>query len=193
MTMNYASLLAAFPDMFPMCQPQSETLQGVELSALRILHLLQNTAFSRDFMLELNREIKGKDSDSLVEIYRFVFTELREGYASGQLTIFDKETAGNLDILANIISESDEMKEIFLGNRQKGMAWIPGPNGMNLEKGIGSCEGNMLESQSVLGPFFSVSFLPNSIGLRRDERFKRTADKTESELKGCKTQQQFDK
>jgi len=41
------------------------------------------------------------------------------------------------------------------------MTWIPGPNGMNLEKGIGSCEGDMLELNSVLGPFFSVSFLPN--------------------------------
>lgn len=40
MTMNYASLLAAFPDMFPMSLPLNEKYEGVELSAFRILHLL---------------------------------------------------------------------------------------------------------------------------------------------------------
>lgn len=73
------------------------------------------------------------------------------------------------------------------------MAWIPGPNGMNLEKGIGSCTGDLLETQSVLGPFFSVSFLPNSTSLKRDDRFKKTAERTDNELKGTKTQNSFDK
>lgn len=45
------------------------------------------------------------------------------------------------------------------------MAWIPGPGGINLEKGISSCNGALLEHNSTIGPYFSVSFLPNTIAL----------------------------
>lgn len=38
------------------------------------------------------------------------------------------------------------MKELFVHNRDDGMVWIPGPGGINLEKGIGSCTGDMLEN-----------------------------------------------
>ena len=34
------------------------------------------------------------------------------------------------------------------------VAWIPGPGGLNLAKGVGSCTGDMLEHASVMGPFF---------------------------------------
>lgn len=46
MAMNYASLLAAFPDMFPMCLPYDEKYDGVELSAYRILHLIETHGYS---------------------------------------------------------------------------------------------------------------------------------------------------
>jgi Ubiquitin elongating factor core len=98
-----------------------------------------------------------------------------------------------LDILTSIINENEEMKELFISNRQKGMLWIPGPGGINLEKGIGSCTGDLLEKISVLGPLFSVSFLPNSISFKRDERFKKTSNKIDSELKNIKKQSEFEK
>lgn len=44
------------------------------------------------------------------------------------------------------------MKDLLISGL--GIAWIPGPNGINLEKGIGSCTGDLLEHHSVLGPFF---------------------------------------
>jgi hypothetical protein len=75
------------------------------------------------------------------------------------------------------VNESDEMKELFVSNRSQGIAWIPGPGGINLEKGIGSCTGDLLENSSVLGPFFSISFLPNSLNLKPDPRFKKTSEK----------------
>lgn len=62
------------------------------------------------------------------------------------------------------------------------MAWIPGPGGINLEKGIGSCTGDLLESSSVLGPFFSVSYLSNSLNLKGDGKFMKTAEKIHNEL-----------
>jgi hypothetical protein len=67
------------------------------------------------------------------------------------------------------------------------MAWIPGPGGINLEKGIGSCTGELLEYKSVLGPFLTISFLPTSLSFKRDDRFKKTAEKTETELSNIKS------
>ena len=53
------------------------------------------------------------------------------------------------------------------------MAWIPGPGLINLEKGISACTGNLIEQNSTLGPYFCISFLPNTIGLRSDEKFEK--------------------
>ena len=68
------------------------------------------------------------------------------------------------------------------------IAWIPGPGGINLEKGIGSCTGDLLESTSVLGPFFQMSFLPTSLTLKADERFKMFSEKVVTELQTANTQ-----
>ncbi len=78
-------------------------------------------------------------------MYSFIFSSIRSKYQS-ELTIFDSTAVGNLDILTNILNESDEMKEIFVGLRAQGISWIPGPGGINLEKGIGSCTGDLLEN-----------------------------------------------
>ena len=74
------------------------------------------------------------------------------------------------------------MKELFVHNRGDEMVWIPGPGGINLEKGIGSCTGDMLETASVLGPFFSLSYLPNTINFKSDSRFIKTSEKINQEL-----------
>ena len=66
------------------------------------------------------------------------------------------------------------------------MVWIPGPGGINLEKGIGSCTGDMLETASVLGPFFSLSYLPNTINFKSDSRFIKTSEKINQELSQAK-------
>jgi hypothetical protein len=78
------------------------------------------------------------------------------------------------------------MKELFVHNRGDGMVWIPGPGGINLEKGIGSCTGDMLENSSVLGPFFSLSYLPNTINFKSDSRFIKTSEKINQELTQAK-------
>lgn len=91
--------------------------------------------------------------------------------------------------MSSILNESEEMKEIFVNLTSHGAVWIPGPNGINLTKGIGSCTGDSLEHYSVLGPFFSVSFLPQSLNLKGDERFLKTIEKAEGEMKQAKNQQ----
>jgi hypothetical protein len=67
-----------------------------------------------------------------------------------------------------------------------GEVWIPGPGGINLEKGIGSCTGDLIESSSILGPFFSITIMPNSLTLKPDERFIRTSEKFSGELSQAK-------
>jgi hypothetical protein len=147
---------------------------------------LENHGYVSAFMSELNQQIKSMDEESFRDIYKFIFTAIRAKYQS-DLTIFDSHVAGYLDIISNILNESDELKELFIKNRNAGMAWIPGPGGINLEKGIGSCTGDLLEKTSILGPFFSVSFLPNSLTLKPDERFNRTAEKFGQELRQAKS------
>lgn len=60
------------------------------------------------------------------------------------LTIFDNPVV-YIDILNSILSMNEELKDLFLNLKQHGVAWIPGPGGINLEKGIGSCTGDLLE------------------------------------------------
>ena len=105
------------------------------------------------------------DEEAFEEIYKYIFTSIRRSFKT-ELTIFDPHAAGYLDIISSIVNESDQLKELFIHNKGDGMVWIPGPGGINLEKGIGSCTGDLLESSSVLGPYFSVSFLPNTLNLK---------------------------
>ena len=143
--MNYASLLATNPDLYPLTMPQNPNLDGIPLTAFRLTHLLENHGYVNAFMAELNQQIKGMDEDAFQEIYKYIFTSMRRQYKT-ELTIFDVHAPGYLDILSAIINESDQMKELFVHNRGDGMVWIPGPGGINLEKGIGSCTGDLLES-----------------------------------------------
>lgn len=85
-----------------------------------------------------------------------------------------------------IISDSDELKELFIKIRPQGGAWIPGPGGISLEKGIGSCTGDLLEHHSVLGPFLQLSFLPVSLNLKADNKFLKVSEKAENELKAAR-------
>ena len=59
--------------------------------------------------------------------------------------MFDTHSTTFLDFLSSILNESDEMKDIFINLKYQGVVWIPGPGGINLTKGIGSCTGDMLE------------------------------------------------
>ena len=54
MTLNYASLLALNPDIYPMTLPQHDRLEGIELTAFRICHLLESHGYVSAFMSELN-------------------------------------------------------------------------------------------------------------------------------------------
>ena len=70
--------------------------------------------------------------------------------------MFDTHSTLYLDILTAIVAESDEMKELFVNlvmeeytnqGEQVVVAWVP----INEE---GHSTGNVLEHQSIMGPFF---------------------------------------
>lgn len=154
MTINYAAILALNSDMFPSTLPDGNQTksEGIELSAHRLISLFQSSGFSAGFMGELNSQVKAMDEDSFNQIYEQIFKEIRLKFLN-EYTILDAQATSMLDILAAILGDSDELKEQFIKMRPQGGAWIPGPNGINLEKGIGSCTGDLLENNSVLGPF----------------------------------------
>ena len=103
------------------------------------------------FMGDFNKQLLEMDPDSFEEIYSYIFVAIRQKFFT--LTLFDVPE-NFVDILNMMFSSSEKLKDIFLKQRSAQMAWIPGPNCINLEKGIGSCTGDMLEYNSVLGPFF---------------------------------------
>ena len=88
MTLNYASLLALNPDIYPATLPQHDKFEGVELTAFRLTHLLENRGYNDTFMKELNQQIKAMDEDGFKDIYKYIFTSIRSRFQS-ELTIFD--------------------------------------------------------------------------------------------------------
>lgn len=133
-------------------------------------------------MSELNKQIKAMDDESFNQIYESVFGLIRNRFQK-DFTLFDTHATTLLDILSQILADSDELKELFINTRYQGVAWIPGPGGINLTKGIGSCTGDLLEQQSVLGPYFSLSYLPTTINLKGDTKFVKMSEKVENELR----------
>ena len=77
MTINYASILALNPDLFPLALPQDAKFEGIELSAFRILHMLEQNGYAANFMGELNAQLKSMDNEAFNQIYQFVFTQIR--------------------------------------------------------------------------------------------------------------------
>ena len=80
MTVNYASLLALNPDMFPNTKPENPSLEGIELSAFRLVHLFSQNGYSPMFMQELNAQLKQMDEDVFQQLYTCVFLDIRSKF-----------------------------------------------------------------------------------------------------------------
>jgi hypothetical protein len=55
MTVNYASILALNPDLFPQILPQDDNHEGIELSAFRLVNMFEQGGYPPGFMSELNK------------------------------------------------------------------------------------------------------------------------------------------
>jgi len=190
MTLNYSSLLALNPDIYPDVMPKSSSDEGEALTAYRLLDLFLSLGYSPRFAPALNKKLEEMDSDAFSEIYTCLFRRVRRQFQN-QITIFDRCT-DYVEILTQILNYSEQMRDLFMDLKGEA-AWIPGPGGINLEKGIGSCTGDILEHNSVLGPFFQPAFLPTSLTLRLDSKHQSVVDKMTAELQMAKSQQAFDK
>jgi hypothetical protein len=193
MIVNYTGLLTFNPDLFPAVMPQPAGLEGLELSAARILEMMEQRGFNATYMEGINKALCEMDAEGFEQIYSYIFTRIRNKFLSNDLTVFDNGS-DLIDIVNAIISQNPSLKKLFVNLKTPDMAnWIPGPGGINLEKGIGSCTGDLLENQSILGPFFKVGFLPCQLQLACDPRMNTTHDKLNAELVQCKSQGAFDK
>jgi hypothetical protein len=54
MAVNYSSLLALNPDLFPLILPQQADYDQTELSAYRLINLFEQSGYNASFMQELN-------------------------------------------------------------------------------------------------------------------------------------------
>lgn len=99
--------------MFPEILPQSDSHEGAELSAIRLVQLFEQNGYATGFMQELNKGLKMMDEDSFNQIYEYIFSIIRLKFQR-ELTIFDIRTTSLLDILSSIFNESDELKELFV-------------------------------------------------------------------------------
>ena len=186
MIMNYASLLALNPDVFPTVLPEFPNEEGLSITAHRLVDTFQSFGYPSSFMQEFNKALENMDAESFEAIYATIFHLIRMKYVT-TITIFDGSST-LIDILTSIVSYNDRMKELFLCYKSPtGAVWIPGPSGINLEKGIGSCTGDNLEFSSILGPLFQPSFLPTTLNLKPTESIEKVYEKMMSELNSSKT------
>ncbi len=78
-------------------------------------------------MLNLNKGLE-EDEELFVQIYSFIFRDIRTSFKT-TMTVVDVKAISYIDILCNILSYSDKMKEIFVNLKEPGMVWIPNSNG----------------------------------------------------------------
>ena len=54
MIINYASILTLNADIYSMTMPQKDSLEGIELSAFRLIQLFESHGYEAVFMTDLN-------------------------------------------------------------------------------------------------------------------------------------------
>eukprot|EP01017_Pseudomicrothorax_dubius_P030585 TRINITY_DN382_c0_g1_i5.p1 TRINITY_DN382_c0_g1~~TRINITY_DN382_c0_g1_i5.p1 ORF type:complete len:802 (-),score=191.57 TRINITY_DN382_c0_g1_i5:1102-3507(-) len=80
--------------------------------------------------------------------------------------------------MAAILAENELFRRQLL--ELPGLPWIPGPMGVSLSKGIGSSQGDLLETDSPFGALMRVSTLP---GLERTRTAKEANERLYAKLK----------
>lgn len=100
------------------------------------------------------------DQESFEGLYSYILVKIRDRFLNQDITVFDG-ASDMIDVVTQLIASDSDLRGIFLTLKTPDMAqWIPGPGGINLEGGIGSATGDLLENSSILGPFFKIGFLP---------------------------------
>ena len=95
------------------------------------------------------------------------------------MLIFENEALKNIEIIYKLLQNEYTRTQFF--NLEK-FPWylkiifqyfshyrIPGPNNINLKKGIGSAIGSLMENNSPLGIILRPSFLPNLLENPKDK------------------------
>jgi len=138
------------------------------LSAERLVSMFTSRGYPAAFMARVNQGLREMDQEGYSQLYDHIFTKIRANFQHSDFSIFDN-AADQIDVLNNMFQAAPELKQQFMTLKTPDVAqWIPGPGGINLEKGIGSCTGDLLEYQSILGPFLSISFLPSNLNFNVD-------------------------
>lgn len=184
---NYFVLVLMNPDLFPSMQPQSpDDDDGLDLSAWRFAQMLEN-GFSSEYLGQINNKIMEDNPDEFEEFWQKTLVLLLKKANKASLLSTAKSLA---DTFTNLSTDQRILKLILdLGN----YPWIPGPSGINLKGGFGSCTGDNLETISPLGILFKPSYFPISTNLRGDKTWDEMITKIMDDLHSSKSQAVFDK
>ena len=182
---NYFVLVLMNPDLFPDMVPQSDE-EGLDLSAWRFVQILER-GFPSDFLSQINQKISEDDPEQFEELWEktliWFFNRFKQINVMGSA----KSMA---DTFINLISDQRIAKKAL---DLKHFPWIPGPGGINLKGGFGSCTGDNLEQYSPLGALFSTSLFPVSINLKADAKWTDMMSKIKDDLHSAKSAASFDK
>ena len=184
---NYFVLVLMNPDLFPTMVPQPpDDEEGLDLSAWRFSQILER-GFPGEMLAQINDKIHEDDPEQF------------DTFWEKSLVLFLKKF-NSVNIMGNAKALADTFINMIADNRilkllldLKLYPWIPGPSGINLKGGFGSCTGDNLESFSPLGILFKISFFPVSINLKGDQKWTDMVSKIKDDLHSSKNAAVFDK
>jgi hypothetical protein len=185
---NYFVLVLMNPDLFPSMQPTSpDNDEGLELSAWRFVQMLHR-GFPNELISQINNKIIEDNPEEFEDFWEKTLVLLLKNISSsGSIMGNAKQLA---DIFTSLVSDSRVLKLIL---DLKFFPWIPGPSGINLKGGFGSCTGDNLELSSPLGILFKVSYFPTTINLKGDKKWDEMITKIKDDLHSAKNSSVFDK
>lgn len=124
--------------------------------ALKIYHHFLKHSLSQDFFFHLKMVFDKNQYDKYVTyLFKVLIDKQKKAKITESTSFFQLE-------FFQILLNYDDYKKKILDLTSLGIPWIPGPANINLTKGFGSTQGDLLELMSCLGPFTQISVLPNA-------------------------------
>jgi hypothetical protein len=175
---NFAYLFLTTPEIFPeKCpEPAFDNIEdpvahtSARLSE-QILHGIED-----EFVFGLISKFEPEEQEKLAAF-------LLNSILSDQFerNVLEDRAIRNAQSILKLLTNELFKRTFFKLNRYP---WIPGPNGINLTKGVGSAMGNLMENNSPLGILLKPSLLEPLILTKNDkENYEHLLDKLQQDLR----------
>jgi DNA-binding ferritin-like protein (Dps family) len=184
--LNYFVSVLMNPGEFPNMLPLSDD-EGLSLSAFRLSSILEER-----FPIELLKQandviIKKHGKKKFAELWEETLVRFFKSINNATIMGKAKTLA---DTFWNLVSDPRLVKVLL---NLSHYPWIPGPGGINLKSGLGSCTGTNLEMDSPLGMLFKVSLFPANIDPKGNDGWDSMISHIKDDLHSSKNASVFDK